>query len=120
MTFFPIIELVDRYSIATLKFNKTKANQDELMFYKKELEKHNLTLIKDELAQLYDIHNQIWELEAELKSGHENSIPLEQIGLKAISIRNLNNQRIYLKNKMAEKLLCPVREIKQDHLSDDS
>ena len=31
---FPVIELVDRYSIAKLKFDKTGANAAELEFYK--------------------------------------------------------------------------------------
>jgi hypothetical protein len=115
--FFPVIEIVDRYSIAKLKFDKTGANSAELEFYKTQLDQFNIELITSDLLHLYDIHAKIWKLEAELKSGAESNLSLEEIGRRAIKIRDWNNQRIVLKNSMAEKLNCDVREIKQDHLS---
>jgi len=117
MIVFPIIELVDRYTIALLKFNKTGGNQEELDFYSTQLHSYDLTLIKDSLDQLYSIHGKIWELEALLKSGREQELSLEEIGRRAIAIRDYNNKRIKLKNSIAEQLGCNVREIKQDHLS---
>lgn len=118
MSFFPIIELVDRYSIACLKYNKTQTNLEELNFYKDQLSKHDIISIQAEIDELYSIHKQIWDLESQLKSGRENELPLEEIGRRAIAIRDLNNKRIKLKNVAAEKLSCTVREIKQDHLSE--
>ena len=114
---FPIIELVDRYTIALLKHHKTQINQEELDFYQAQLSNYDLNKIDSELQNLYKIHSQIWLLESDLKSGRENQIPLEEIGRRAIEIRNWNQQRIALKNIMANKLECTVREIKQDHLS---
>ena len=116
--FFPIIELVDRYSIAMLKYNKTQANQEELEFYDNQLKSYDLSVIKDELDELYIIHSCIWELEAELKTGREVELALEEIGRRAIAIRDHNNKRITLKNTIAKKLNCSVREIKKDHLSE--
>ena len=118
MTFFPVIELVDRYSIACLKYDKTQANKEELDFYKQQLSDYNIIVITKEIEDLYTIHKQIWELESQLKSGKEDELPLEEIGRRAIAIRDLNNKRIKLKNQAAEKLDCIVREIKQDHLSE--
>lgn len=115
---FPIIELVDRYSIAMLKFNKTQANQEELSFYDNQLKSYDLSTIKDELDSLYLIHTNIWSLESELKSGREHELELAEIGRRAIAIRDLNHRRIELKNIMAEKLNCSVREIKKEHLSE--
>jgi uncharacterized protein YxjI len=114
---FPIIELVDRYAIALLKHNKTQANLEELTFYKNQLSDYDLTEIELELQNLYQIHSQIWQLESDLKSGRENQVPLEEIGRRAIEIRDWNHKRITLKNTMAEKLECKIREIKHDHLS---
>jgi hypothetical protein len=57
-------------------------------------------------------------LEWELKTGQEEKLELAEIGRRAIAIRNMNNKRIAFKNTIAEKLNDPVREIKQDHLSD--
>lgn len=118
MTFFPIIELVDRYSIACLKYDKTQANKEELDFYIQQLADYDIVNIQSELEELYDIHQQIWNLEYQLKSNRENELELDEIGRRAIAIRNLNNKRIKLKNTMAEKLGCTVREIKKDHLSE--
>jgi hypothetical protein len=118
MTFFPVIELVDRYSIACLKYDKTQANKEELDFYKQQLADYDIIVITKEIEDLYAIHKQIWELESQLKSGRENELPLDEIGRRAIAIRDLNNKRIKLKNQAAEKLGCTVREIKQDHLSE--
>jgi hypothetical protein len=115
---FPKIELVDRYCIAKLKLAKTLANQAEFDFYAAQLDDSDMSVINDSLDQLYDIHSQIWNLEAELKSGREYELTLEEIGRRAIAIRNLNNQRVALKNHMAEQLQCAVREIKRDHLSE--
>jgi hypothetical protein len=113
----PIIELVDRYAIALLKYNKTQNNLDELTFYKNQLDNYNFKHIEHEIQELYEVHSQIWALESDLKSGRENQVPLEEIGRRAIEIRNWNQKRIALKNIMAEKLGCAVREIKHDHLS---
>lgn len=114
---FPVIELVDRYAIAQLKFDKTKANLQELNFYNSKLKNYDLDLIAEDLDQLYHIHSNIWSLEAELKSGREQNLSLEELGRRAILIRDWNHQRIELKNSMAKKLGCEVREIKKDHLS---
>ena len=116
---FPVIELVDRFCIARLKFNRTQSNREELDFYQVQIEKLPLLSIQSELSALYQIHAGIWDLESELKNGVEHQLPLEEIGRRAIEIRNLNNKRVELKNIMAEKLKCPVREIKHNHLSDN-
>jgi hypothetical protein len=115
---FPIIELVDRLAIAEIKFKRTKANENELLWYMNEAIRLDLTKIVDEYEDLKQIHDEIWELEAELKTGREAELNLEEIGRRAIAIRDHNNKRVKLKNIMAEKLNCSVREIKKDHLSE--
>jgi len=119
MIVFPLIELLDRYAIATVKWRRTNGgNQDELAFYHQQIQVLDLQQIHQELSSLQKIHDEIWDLENELKSGKEQELPLEEIGRRAIQIRDKNNVRINLKNAMAEKLGCAVREIKQDHLSE--
>lgn len=115
---FPIIELVDRYAIAKLKQFKTDANQNEVDFYKEQLKSYDLELVTNEMDMLYKIHEDIWNLESELKSGMEAQLDLAEIGRRAIEIRNFNNKRIQLKNLIAEKLGCSVREIKAQHISE--
>jgi hypothetical protein len=115
---FPIIELVDRLAIAEVKFKRTKANEEELLWYMNQSLRIDLAEIVDEYEELKRIHDEIWELEAELKTGREAELGLEEIGRRAIAIRDHNNKRVALKNKIAEKLNCVVREIKKDHLSE--
>lgn len=114
---FPVVELIDRWAIAIVKFQRNVGNYDEYNFYNDQLEQYDLNEINSLLQQLIKTHNEIWDLEKELKSGKEHLLPLEEIGLRAIKIRDKNNQRVQLKNQIAEILGCKVREIKKDHLS---
>jgi uncharacterized protein YxjI len=114
---FPIIELVDRFCIAQLKHEKTAANPEEIAFYKEQLSLYKIDSISIELSDLFEIHKKIWDLESELKSGKEYLLSLEEIGRRAIAIRDWNNKRVSLKNIMAEKLGCSVREVKINHAS---
>jgi hypothetical protein len=113
---FPTIELYDRLAIAEVKWEKTLANKAELAWYQDHCS------VSADVRELYedlkDIHRRIWALESELKTGREQELALEEIGRRAIAIRDLNNQRINLKNTIAERLGDPVREIKMDHLSE--
>lgn len=117
MILFPVIELIDRLAIADVKFQRTEANREELSWYMNQASNLNLDSINELYNELVAIHHQIWDLESELKTGREAELPLEEIGRRAIAIRDHNNKRIALKNAIAERLGCGVREIKQDHLS---
>jgi Tfp pilus assembly protein PilO len=108
---------VDRLVIAEIKWQRTQANHEELEWYQQQMQQLDVSLIAQHMQQLQDIHNSIWELEKQLKSGQEHQLSLSEIGRRAIEIRNLNNKRIQLKNQMAEILSCPVREIKHEHIS---
>jgi len=116
---FPVIELIDRLAIAEVKFKRTHgANAEELTWYMNQAIKYNIEDVEDLYMNLVAVHNTIWDLESELKTGREAELPLEEIGRRAIAIRDHNNERIRIKNAIAEQLECPVREIKQDHLSE--
>jgi len=115
---FPVGELFDRYIIAHIKFEKTQENQIEVDFYSQQALKFDLSLVKHELNQLKCLHLEMWELEKELKSGNEMSLTLEEIGRRAIAVRDKNRERIRVKNIIAEKLGCPVIEFKRDHQSE--
>jgi len=114
---FPVIELFDRLAIAEIKWARTQSNQEELKWYQDQTVQFDLSLIQSYFDELKNIHDTIWSLESELKSGCEAELGLEEIGRRAILIRNWNNKRISVKNKIAELLGCSVKEIKQDHLS---
>lgn len=111
---FPIIELVDRYCIAKLKFNKLGTNQAELDFYTEQVKSIDFGSIKDDLEELYQIHAQIWEMEDDFKKCVvEHKYPLDEIGRRAIAVRDINTKRYDIKNRISDKLNDPIKEIKR-------
>jgi hypothetical protein len=116
---FPVIELIDRLSIARIKHEITNgANQEELDWYENQASQFDLFVVAQEIEKLSQIHRQIWQLESDLKSFKEHNHTLEEIGRRAILIRDHNHRRISIKNIIAEKLGCSVKEIKKDHASE--
>ena len=110
---FPIIELVDRYSIAKVKYEKTSgANAAELEFYENQMQSVDKILIWDELNALKILHDKIWNLEDDFKKCRIDGTDLAEVGRRALEIRDYNNMRVQIKNNIAEKLNDPVREIK--------
>ena len=68
---FPIIELIDRLAIAEIKFQRTQDNKEELLWYKNQALHIDISQIVNEYEDLKRIHNEIWNLESELKAGRE-------------------------------------------------
>lgn len=111
---FPVIELVDRYCIAKLKFAKLGSNKEELDFYTEQLHNIDFDLIKEELDKLYKVHEEVWDLEDDFKKFRvEHKYDLAEVGRRALHVRDVMHQRYDLKNLMAEKLNDPIREVKK-------
>ena len=111
---FPLIELLDRYCIAALKFEKLGNNQAELEFYTMQLKDFDMDSSSVELAELTDIHRRIWNLEDDFKKYTvELKYSLEEVGRRAIEVRNINAERYTLKNKIVDKLNDPIKEMKK-------
>ena len=120
MEFLPVLELIDRLCIARVKHARTNgANQIELDWYEDKFRQlPQSPELDSDIQTMTDIHHAIWDLEWQLKSGVEQMLSLQEIGRRAIAIRDFNNKRIAYKNSIASILGHPVREIKQDHLAD--
>ena len=58
----------------------------------------------------------IWNLENEIRKGGENKFTLEEIGRRALEIRDLNRRRIKYKNKIND-MTRDFREHKINHRS---
>lgn len=126
MQFLPELELIDRLCIARVKYERTTGgNQDELDWYEDRyqeliqgLNAEQLNQLNKDIEEITKIHNQIWNLEWQLKSGVEHLLPMDEIGRRAIAIRDWNNKRITYKNSIAALFGLKLREIKTNHLSD--
>jgi hypothetical protein len=110
---FPVIELVDRYCIAKLKFDKLGNNKEELDFYIDQVKQIDLSKIDTELKRLYEVHKAVWELEDDFKKYRvEKLYSLEEVGRRALHLRDIMEERYHLKNIIAEKLNDSVKERK--------
>lgn len=115
---FPISEIVDRYTICWLKSTKAKMDMsNELQLYLKEIDEYD-----DDLwiyiEKLHVINEKIWNLEALIRQGREKELGLEEVGRRALEIRNLNHTRILVKNEIVDKYGGGFKEKKVDHASD--
>lgn len=109
----PKAEVLDRLSILILKFiNGIDGARAELSFYAKEAG------VGEDLLDLLRINSEIWQLEADIRKGVDLALPLEEIGRRAIAIRNKNRVRIEIKNRIASEAGECFFEIKKDHISD--
>jgi hypothetical protein len=126
MQFLPELELIDRLCIARVKYERTTGgNQAELDWYearhqelRARLSPSQCETLEYNIVEITQIHNQIWNLEWQLKSGVEHLLSMAEIGERAIAIRDWNSRRITYKNSIAELFGLELREIKTDHLSD--
>ena len=117
---FPIVELIDRLSIAEVRQNMTNNNITELEFYQQQCQDLDWSNIDDFYTQLLQVHSEIWQLEAKLRQGRDDELRLEEIGRRAIEIRDYNNKRIAIRNRIADIIdTDDVREQKVDHCSAD-
>lgn len=115
----PVLELIDRLCIARLKWRKIKENKEELDWYETEwLSYKDHQGLKKICEELEEIHEVIWDLEAEIKQGIEDQLTLEEIGRRALLIRDWNNKRVALKNRASEMVGSAIREIKRNHASE--
>jgi hypothetical protein len=115
---FPVIEIVDRYTIAVVKHEKTNgANQEELYFYLEQMKEANINPSDVKVIELIEHHRYVWSLEDDFKKAKIDALPLEEIGRRALYIRDIGYRRVDLKNALAESVGDPVREIKQDHVT---
>lgn len=111
---FPIIEIVDRYCIAIVKSGKTNgANAEEVAFYSEQMDATGIPKLHPLIQQLIQHHEYVWSLEDDIKKGRADSLPLEEIGRRALHVRDVMRERVRLKNELAELYNDPIKEIKQ-------
>lgn len=120
---YPLSEIIDRLSILILKGRRLPENTAVLA----ELQRFDhafaeypgeLPVKEKWLSDLLAVNGKIWNLEADIRNGRE-CLNFERIGIDAIAIRNLNAERIRLKNAIAEAM-GEFREIKVDHVSEQT
>ena len=104
----PIPEVADRYTIALLKIERLSADEIDMDDMRKQIYyyRDGLNLEDPELAQLvenlYDINGEMWNAEHAIRKGQDENLGLEEIGRRALHIRDLNRNRMKIKNDIVE------------------
>ena len=110
-------EIVDRYSICKLKSERGNLdNTKELNDLFNEMSSYEG--IDPYFNELYVLHSEIWNLESDIRSGNENILGLEEVGRRAIQLRDMNKIRIKIKNEINSKYNEGYIEVKVNHGSE--
>jgi hypothetical protein len=111
-----ISDILDRYSIALLKKERANAeNQTEIEELEKEMRKYKN--IEEYIEKLIDVNGKIWDLESDIRRGKEGELGLEEVGRRAIAIRELNKIRVGYKNNIVDIFKEGYKDIKINHAS---
>ncbi|MDO8430313.1 MAG: hypothetical protein Q7S73_03025 [bacterium] len=124
----PLSEILDRHSIVRLKIerlspvqkNAEPLLQREFAAYSAAIEdfhKKNIEVKKEWLEGLYKINGRCWDLEADIRQGKEKKLGLEEVGRRALLLRDINSERVALKNKITKESGLGFPEIKTNHAS---
>ena len=109
-------DLADRYSICRLKQERAKVDSSAEMNALQSAMPVDVRL-QEYLDFLYLINGSIWTLESDLRRGKEGELGLEEVGRRAIQIRNWNQMRVFMKNELNTLFGTGFTEIKKDHAS---
>jgi hypothetical protein len=110
-------DIVDRYTICKLKSERGQIdNSKEINDLVAEIEKYED--VQPYIDELYKLHSEIWDLEGDIRKGNEEILGLEEVGRRAIKLRDMNKIRIGIKNKINSKYNEGYIEIKVDHGSE--
>jgi len=119
----PLSDILDRYSILILKQRRLPQHEDinkACIQFKMEIDIHeDQDFVQEHLEALIAVNGKIWDLESDIRRGKEGELGLEEVGRRALMIRDLNTERVRLKNLAAERL-GEFKEVKVDHASSTS
>ena len=108
----PLSEIIDRYTITLLKSERTDENvSEELAAYKKELP--DTDIAQTFVDRMYEINGKIWETEGDIRKGAD--MPLDEVGLLAIRVRELNQLRNGIKGEIVDEFAEGFKEIKVNY-----
>ena len=114
----PISEIIDRYTIAKLKTERTSEDvREELNAYRSEIENYSDHEVNEFVKRLYDVNGELWNTEKDIRNGRD--LPLEKIGRLALKVRDLNCERNEIKVEIVEKFSEGFKEIKINYTKTD-
>ena len=118
---YPISDMIDRLSIIKLKMERTTVDhsQEYKIFRDDLLKQIDEETLDSYLEPLYEVNGYIWDLEAQLRMGREEQLGLEEVGRRALKIRDFNAERVALKNEIVKLTGTGFVEKKINHASEE-
>ena len=127
---YPLDELIDKSSIIHLKFERLESLEDRSRWIN-EVREYSIAIgefigdgictyeqVEGWYKKLYEANAKTWDLEADIRKGKENKLGLEEVGRRAIAIRESNAERIKIKNDIVSSVGEGYEEIKINHASE--
>lgn len=113
-------DLADRLSILNLKLQRLPFSAE----IQREQRAYTFACTEEGIDwawvhRLHEINSQIWDKESDIRRGKEGELGLEEVGRRALAIRDLNAQRIAIKNELAATV-GGFQEIKVNHASEQT
>ncbi|MCK9428891.1 MAG: hypothetical protein M0R17_02625 [Candidatus Omnitrophica bacterium] len=117
---YPLPEILDRLSIVILKIERLKDNRiiKEYNDLVNALKEFKCPYEDKWFRELKDINGQIWDLEADIRNFLEDKLGLEEVGKRALAIRDKNKIRISIKNRIQQETNEGYLEVKGNHRSE--
>tara|TARA_B100000497_G_scaffold123408_1_gene156011 strand:- start:447 stop:839 length:393 start_codon:yes stop_codon:yes gene_type:complete len=120
----PICELCDRLTIAQLKLDRLPDEeidkvglQKQIEYYESGIDEKNKELLT-QLLKLHKVNGLMWDAEYAIRKGLDADLGLEEIGRRAIHIRDLNRDRVAIKNEITVLANQPeFQDCKMNHAS---
>lgn len=112
-------DIVDRWTIAYLKQYRGKIDTlAEQRAYSEYCSNYEQQFLKDSWDNLLEFNGKIWTLESDIRLGKEGELGLEEVGRRALQIRDFNKERINIKNRINEYFEEGFIERKVNHGSE--
>lgn len=115
----PIAEVVDRWTIAKLKLERL--TDEDPIILKQQVDYYAVgldftdDLLSEFARQLYEVNSQMWHAEYAIRLGQDLALGLEEIGRRALHIRDLNLLRCRIKNEIVGHTKSGFREVKMNY-----
>lgn len=122
---YPLAELIDRLAIVKLKIEYVKEEEKSIFVKEYEHYENGLeyyeTVIGERIdkkfhTDLYDVNQQIWNLEGALRRGELDHIDRREIGDLAIQIRDQNRLRMKIKTEIVDRYGYGFRDPKVNQI----
>lgn len=124
---YPLDELLDKRSIIQLKIERISGENPRLRkeyddysnAIQEYIQENVCSLNQVELwhKKLYEANAGTWDLEADIRKGKEGELGLEEVGRRAIAIRESNRVRVRIKSDIVKKTGIGYGDIKINHAS---